>query len=75
VRRVIYLYFAKSSFMKIRTITATFQYCNSGKVEELTVNCLFDDRSQQYELTKVFVVEFGQKLLFCKGDNTFLVND
>ncbi|HEY9608490.1 hypothetical protein [Allocoleopsis sp.] len=61
--------------MKGRKITATFHYCNSGKKEVKTVNCLFDDKAEQYELTKVFVVEFGESLVFSKSDNTFLVND
>jgi hypothetical protein len=61
--------------MKIRTITATFHYCNSGTKEERTVTCLFTDRNEQYELTKVFVVEFGKSLVFSKSDNEFLVND
>lgn len=60
-------------FMKARKITATFKYCDSGRVEEKTVNCLFDDRSEQYELTKVYVVEFGKKILFSKNiNNSFL---
>ena len=61
--------------MKARIITATFKYCNSGRFEEKTVNCLFDVRAEQYELTKVYVVEFGQKILFSKNENLFLVND
>ncbi|MBE9225423.1 hypothetical protein IQ264_08260 [Phormidium sp. LEGE 05292] len=61
--------------MKIRRITATIQYCNSGRTEERTVTCLFDDISEQYELTKVFVVEFNQSLVFSKNDQSFLVND
>lgn len=61
--------------MKIRRITATIQYCNSGRTEERTVTCLFDDISEQYELTKVFVVELGKKLIFSKNDQTFLVNN
>ncbi|KOP23116.1 hypothetical protein AMR41_27820 [Hapalosiphon sp. MRB220] len=61
--------------MKARLITATFKYCNSGKQEEKTVNCLFDERAEEYELTKVYVVEFGCELVFSKTDNTFLVND
>ncbi len=61
--------------MKGRVITATFHYCNSNRKEVKTVNCLFDDESEKYELTKVFVVEFGTSLVFSKSDNTFLVND
>jgi hypothetical protein len=61
--------------MKVRTITATFKYCNSGIQEVKTVNCLFTDRNEKYELTKVYVVEFGHEVLFSKDDNTFLVND
>ncbi len=61
--------------MKIRQITGTFRYCNSGRKEERTVTCLFTDRNEQYELTKVFVVEFGKSLVFSKSDNEFLVND
>lgn len=60
---------------KIRTITGTFKYCNSGTQEVKTVTCLFDERSEKYELTKVYVVEFGCKLVFAKSDNEFLVND
>ncbi|KOP24650.1 hypothetical protein AMR41_19935 [Hapalosiphon sp. MRB220] len=45
------------------------------KQEEKTVNCLFDERAEEYELTKVYVVEFGCELVFSKTDNTFLVND
>ncbi|RAM48830.1 MAG: hypothetical protein C6Y22_25765 [Hapalosiphonaceae cyanobacterium JJU2] len=61
--------------MKARKITATFKYCNSGREQEKTVNCLFDERAEEYELTKVYVVEFGCELVFSKTDNTFLVND
>jgi hypothetical protein len=61
--------------MKARRITATFKYCNSSKQEEKTVDCLFDERAEEYELTKVYVVEFGCELVFSKTDNTFLVND
>jgi hypothetical protein len=61
--------------MKIRTITGTIHYCNSGRKEVQTVNCLFDDRAEKYELTRVYVVEFKQELVFSKNDNTFLVND
>lgn len=61
--------------IKIRIITGTFKYCNSGTQEVKTVTCLFDERSEYYELTKVYVVEFGCKLIFCKSDNQFLVND
>ncbi len=61
--------------MKARLITTTFKYCNSGREEVKTVNCLFDDRAEKYELTKVYVVEFGQELVFSKLDNHFLVND
>ncbi len=61
--------------MKIRRITATFRYCNSGREEERTVQCLFNDRNEKYELTKVYVVEFGKELVFDKLDNSFLVND
>ncbi|OBQ30105.1 MAG: hypothetical protein AN483_06880 [Aphanizomenon flos-aquae MDT14a] len=60
---------------KIRTITGTFKYCNSGTEEVKTVTCLFDERSEKYELTKIYVVEFGCKLVFSKSDNEFLVND
>jgi|GEM_PF-5699677 hypothetical protein len=60
---------------KIRTITGTFKYCNSGTQEVKTVTCLFDERSEKYELTMVYVVEFGHKLAFSKSDNEFLVND
>jgi hypothetical protein len=64
--------------MKARTITATFKYCNSCTQEVKTVNCLFDDRAEKHELTKVYVVEFGCELIFSKLDNHFnhfLVND
>lgn len=60
---------------RIRKITGMFKYCNSGTQEEKTVTCIFDERSEQYALTKVYVVEFGCKLIFCKDDNHFLVND
>ncbi|MFN6565208.1 MAG: hypothetical protein RMY28_036150 [Nostoc sp. ChiSLP01] len=58
----------------IRVITGKFEYCNSGREEIKTVTCLFDERSEHYQLTKVYVVEFGCKLLLSKP-NTFLVND
>jgi hypothetical protein len=61
--------------MKARKITGTFKYCNSGREEVKTVNCLFDENAEKYELTKVYVVEFGCELIFCKLDNHFLVND
>lgn len=61
--------------MKIRTITATFKYANSGKEEEKTVTCLFDDEAEEYSLTKLYVVEFQKELVFAKLDNTFLVCD
>ncbi|AFY51294.1 hypothetical protein Nos7524_5604 (plasmid) [Nostoc sp. PCC 7524] len=60
---------------KSRTITGTFKYCNSGREEVKTVTCLFTERSEKYQLTKVYVVEFGCELIFCKDDNHFLVND
>lgn len=61
--------------MKIRQITATFHYANSGRKEEKTVTCLFDEKASKYELTKLFVVELQLHLVFSKLDNTFLVND
>lgn len=61
--------------MKIRAITGTFKYCNSNREEVKTVNCLFDERAEKFELTKVYVVEFGCELVFSKSDNEFLVND
>ena len=54
--------------MKARTITATFKYCNSGTQEVKTVNCLFTDRNEKYELTKIYVVKFGHEVLFSKDD-------
>lgn len=60
---------------KARMITGTFKYCNSGKEEVKTVTCLFTERSEKYQLKKVYVVEFGRELIFCKDDNHFLVND
>jgi hypothetical protein len=32
-------------------------------------------KQEKYELTMVYVVEFGYKLAFSKSDNEFLVND
>ncbi|MBH8565920.1 hypothetical protein I8748_27765 [Nostoc sp. CENA67] len=60
---------------KSRIITGTFKYCNSGREEVKTVTCLFTERSEKYQLTKVYVVEFGCELIFCKDNNHFLVND
>jgi hypothetical protein len=60
---------------KLRTITGIFKYCNSGREEVKTVTCLFTESSEKYELTKVYVVEFGCELVFSKSDNEFLVND
>lgn len=60
---------------KIRVITGKFKYCNSGREEIKTVTCLFDERAEKFELTKVYVVEFECKLIFSKTDNHFLVND
>lgn len=60
---------------KIRKITGLFKYCNSGTQEVKTVNCIFTERSEKYELTKVYVVEFACELVFSKSDNEFLVND
>lgn len=57
------------------TITGVFKFCNSGREEVRTVTCLFTERSEKYQLTKVYVVEFGCELIFCKDDNHFLVND
>lgn len=61
--------------MKLRKITATFRHCNSLTQEEKTVNCIFDDRNEKYELTMVYVVELGKKVMFSKTDNTFLLPD
>jgi hypothetical protein len=61
--------------MKIRTIEATFIYPVSGKREVKTVTCLFSDRNEKYDLTMLFVVEFNQKLVFDKSDNSFLVRE
>lgn len=60
---------------KIRTITGTFKYCNSGTEETKTVNCLFTERSEHFELTKLYVIELKTDLIFNKSTNTFLVND
>jgi hypothetical protein len=60
---------------KIRTITALFEYCNSGRKEVKTVTCFFSQRNEKYQLTMVYVVEFHKCLAFSKTDNTFLVND
>jgi hypothetical protein len=60
---------------KIRKITGTVKYCNSGTQEERTLTCLFTERSEKYMLTKVYVVEFGCELVFSKDNNEFLVND
>lgn len=61
--------------MKIRRISATFHYCNSGDKEEKTVDCLFDESAEKYTLTKVYVVQLAKSFVFSKSDNTFLVND
>ncbi|OCQ92256.1 hypothetical protein BCD64_00120 [Nostoc sp. MBR 210] len=60
---------------KMRSIKATIKYCNSGTQEERTVTYISTERSDSYELTKVYVVEFGCELIFCKSTNEFLVND
>lgn len=64
-----------TKLMKHRKITATFKFCNSGKTEERTVNCLFTDENEQYQMAKIYVVEFQQALVFSKSNNTFLVNN
>jgi hypothetical protein len=61
--------------MKIRTITAKFRYCNSGTEGEETVTVVFEDRDDKYIICKPYVVEKGQKLVFDKETNEFLVND
>ncbi len=61
--------------MKIRVITATFIYCNSGRREEETVNVVFTDESEKYTLTKLYVIEKQQSFCFDKSTNEFLVND
>jgi len=61
--------------MKTRTITAKFRYCNSGREEEETVNIIFSDEDDKYGICKPYVVEKGQRLVFDKETNEFLVND
>lgn len=61
--------------MKIRSITATFIYCNSGRREEETVSVVFTDDSEKYMLTKLYVMEKQQSFIFDKSTNEFLVND
>lgn len=61
--------------MKIREIEVTVKYCNSGTQEIKKLTFLFDQRAEEYELCRVYVVEFGCNLIFSKLDNTLLIND
>jgi len=61
--------------MKVRQIEANFHHTETNRKEVLAVTCWFTDRNEQYELTKVWVVEFNAALLFDKNTNTFLVPD
>jgi len=61
--------------MKIRTVTAIIHHAESNWKEEKTVTALFTDENEKYQLTKVFVVEFDKKVIFCTTDNTFILPD
>lgn len=59
--------------MKIRTIRATINHTESGtyEVKEVTI---FDNDSE-YELVKLYVVEYGKSVVFHRDTNTILLPD
>lgn len=60
---------------KIRKIEATIHHTESNTKELKMLTCFFTDRNEKYVITKVFVVEFSQELLFDVEMNEFLIAD
>lgn len=61
--------------MKIRQIEVTIRHAESDRREVRTLTFLFDDRSERYTLTKVYVVELGERVVFDKEENLVLLPD
>ncbi|MDY6941267.1 MAG: hypothetical protein SWY16_26870 [Cyanobacteriota bacterium] len=61
--------------MKIRKIEVTVNHAESERTEVQTLTFLFDDRAEKYELTKVYVVELGKKVIFSKSENLVILPD
>jgi hypothetical protein len=61
--------------VKIRSIKVTIHHAESDRREVKTLTFLFDDRSERYELTKVYVVELGRSVVFDKSENLVLLPD
>lgn len=61
--------------MKIRTIEATVFHAESNRREARTLTLLFDDRSERFTLTKVYVLEFQQRVVFDKEENLVILPD
>ncbi len=56
-----------------RTLIATLVYTESGRREEKQITYLASQESQQYTLTKVFVLELNRELLIDKETNEILI--
>ena len=56
-----------------RTLIATLVYTESGRREEKEITYLASQESQQYTLTKVFVLELNRELLIDKETNEILI--
>jgi len=56
-----------------RTLIATLVYTESGRREEKEITYLASQKSQQYTLTKVFVLELNRELLIDKETNEILI--
>jgi hypothetical protein len=56
-----------------RTLIATLVYTESGRREEKEITDLASQESQQYTLTKVFVLELNRELLIDKETNEILI--
>ncbi|WP_088894964.1 hypothetical protein [Leptolyngbya ohadii] len=61
--------------LRLRTVTVTIKHTESQWKEEKTVNLQYDDRTDQFELVKVFCLELGKEVLFCKNTNEILLPD
>lgn len=59
--------------MIIRTIQATIDHTESGTQEVKEVTIL--DDTPEYELVKLYVVEYGKSVVFDRNTNTILLPD
>ena len=60
---------------RLRTVTATIKHTESNWQEQKTVTLQYNDRTDQFELVKVFCLELGKEVIFCKNTNEILLPD